>query len=76
MFNNERLPPDQDFRILNRRTVVFLSFIISEKGRVTSATGIVPAFDRKIIVQWRSGIYPTYIREIALGIVQTYRDVV
>lgn len=55
----------------------FLSFIILGKGRVTSATGIVPFFNRKIIVQWRSGIYPTYISdlEIALGIVQTYRDV-
>lgn len=55
----------------------FLSFIILRKGRVTGATDIVSSFDRKIIVQWRSGIYPTYIPnpEIALGIVQTYRNV-
>jgi len=42
--------------------LLFLSFIILKKGRVTSATGIAPALDRKIIVHWRSGIYPMYIR--------------
>lgn len=65
------------FRRSGFNVFFFLSFIIFGKGRVTSATGIVPSFDRKIIVHWRSGIYPTYISdpEIALGIVQTYRDV-
>jgi len=44
-----------------RRFFFLVHIIILGKGRVTSATGIVPSFDRKIIVQWRSGIYPTYI---------------
>jgi len=39
-----------------------LFFINLGEDRIAGATDIVPSFDRKIIVHWRSGIYLVYIR--------------
>lgn len=66
VFNNGRLPPIEIFGSWIDGWIFFFFFFypllssrkVESRARRVSST----AFDRKIIVQWWSRIYPTYIR--------------